>query len=67
MVIVTASSRLGELPAKLLNVRKQTEERFNSFPQWTTDVEDLKIHFLGLFSEKKDAIPILLIHGWPGK
>jgi microsomal epoxide hydrolase len=31
------------------------------------EVEGLNIHFVGLFSEKPDAIPILLIHGWPGK
>lgn len=47
--------------------RKTSESRINSFPQWTTDVEGLNIHFVGLFSEKKDAVPILLIHGWPGK
>lgn len=47
--------------------RKKSEERINSFPQWTTEIEGMTIHFVGLFSEKKDAIPILLIHGWPGK
>ncbi|KAJ5768455.1 hypothetical protein N7533_001038 [Penicillium manginii] len=45
---------------------KTSEDRINSFPQWTTEIEDLTIHFVGLFSRKKDAIPILLIHGWPG-
>lgn len=25
------------------------------------------IHFIGLFSQKKDAIPLMCIHGWPGK
>lgn len=30
------------------------------------EVEDLTIHFVGLFSEKKDAVPIILLHGWPG-
>jgi hypothetical protein len=38
------------------------EERVDTF-----EVEGLNIHFVGLFSEKPDAIPILLIHGWPGK
>lgn len=47
--------------------RKTSEKRINGFPQWTTEIEDMAIHFVGLFSEKKDAIPILLIHGWPGK
>lgn len=46
--------------------RKSSEDRINSFPQWTAEIEDLTIHFAGLFSRKKDAIPILLIHGWPG-
>jgi hypothetical protein len=32
-----------------------------------TDVEGITIHFVGLFSEKKDAVPLLLLHGWPGK
>ncbi|KAJ5538459.1 hypothetical protein N7494_007938 [Penicillium frequentans] len=45
---------------------KTSEDRINSFPQWTTEIEGLVIHFVGLFSEKKDAIPILLCHGWPG-
>ncbi|KAJ5711694.1 hypothetical protein N7488_005850 [Penicillium malachiteum] len=45
---------------------KASKNRINSFPQWTTEIEGITIHFLGLFSEKKDAIPILLIHGWPG-
>jgi microsomal epoxide hydrolase len=24
------------------------------------------IHFVALFSERKDAVPILMLHGWPG-
>ncbi|KAJ5623258.1 hypothetical protein N7490_011863 [Penicillium lividum] len=45
---------------------RTTEDRINSFPQWTTEIEGITIHFVGLFSEKIDAIPILLCHGWPG-
>lgn len=26
----------------------------------------MTIHFVGLFSKKADAIPIVLLHGWPG-
>ena len=26
----------------------------------------LDIHFIGFFSERQDAIPIVLLHGWPG-
>ena len=28
--------------------------------------DNLDIHFIGIFSERQDAIPILLLHGWPG-
>ncbi|KAF9892940.1 hypothetical protein FE257_000532 [Aspergillus nanangensis] len=42
------------------------EERINRFPQFTTQIEDINVHFAALFSEKPDAVPIVLIHGWPG-
>ena len=50
---------------------RKHEDRFNSFPQFTAAVKDsegneLDIHFLALFSEKKDAVPIAFFHGWPG-
>ncbi|KAJ5124278.1 uncharacterized protein N7515_008103 [Penicillium bovifimosum] len=45
---------------------KSSEDRINSFPQFVTEVEGLTIHFVGLFSERKDAVPLLLLHGWPG-
>lgn len=25
------------------------------------------IHFVALFSKKSDAIPVMSLHGWPGK
>jgi microsomal epoxide hydrolase len=46
--------------------RKSSEDRINTFPQFVTDIEGMTIHFVGLFSEKKDAVPLLLLHGWPG-
>ncbi|KAL4948276.1 Alpha/Beta hydrolase protein [Aspergillus filifer] len=45
---------------------RATEKHANSFPQYTTEIEGLTIHFAALFSEKPDAIPIVLLHGWPG-
>lgn len=49
------------------HTRKSSENRINSFPQYTTEIEGLTIHFVGLFSKKKDAVPLLLLHGWPGR
>ncbi|MCJ1235221.1 hypothetical protein MMC14_003188 [Varicellaria rhodocarpa] len=51
---------------------RASEKNINSFPNFTLPVHDddldanFSIHFAGLFSEKEDAIPILLLHGWPG-
>lgn len=42
------------------------EARINAFPNYTMDIENLTIHFVALFSERKDAIPIVFLHGWPG-
>ncbi|KAK1574626.1 epoxide hydrolase [Colletotrichum navitas] len=50
--------------------RKQ-ENRINSFPNFKAKVENadlgtLDIHFTALFSKRKDAVPIIFMHGWPG-
>ncbi|KAH8746071.1 epoxide hydrolase N terminus-domain-containing protein [Diaporthe sp. PMI_573] len=50
--------------------RKQ-EDRINSFPNFKSKVENadlgtVNIHFAALFSNKKEAVPIIFIHGWPG-
>ncbi|KAB8072527.1 Alpha/Beta hydrolase protein [Aspergillus leporis] len=45
---------------------RSVEHHINSFPQFTYEIEGLNIHFVGVFSEKQDAIPIVFLHGWPG-
>jgi len=47
------------------------EDCINSFPNFTilvtdTDGNKFDVHFVALFSKKKDAIPIAFFHGWPG-
>ena len=42
------------------------EKHINSFPNYTMEIEGMSHHFIGLFSEKKDAVPIIFLHGWPG-
>lgn len=47
------------------------EDWINSFPNFKMGIDDdcgkFDIHFVGLFSKKADAIPLVLLHGWPGK
>jgi hypothetical protein len=42
------------------------EKHINSFSNYKMQIEDVDLHFVALFSEKKDAIPIIFMHGWPG-
>jgi pimeloyl-ACP methyl ester carboxylesterase len=45
---------------------RAAEARLNSYPQFTTNVDGQRIHFLHVKSPEADAIPLLLVHGWPG-
>ena len=45
---------------------KSQEARLNQFPNYKTKVDDLDIHFIIKKSSSLKAIPLILIHGWPG-
>ncbi|QMW64868.1 epoxide hydrolase [Mumia sp. ZJ1417] len=42
------------------------ESALNAYPQFLTDIEGQRIHFLHVRSREADALPLLLTHGWPG-
>lgn len=42
------------------------EKHINSFDNFRMQIDELDLHFVAYFSEKKDAIPIVFMHGWPG-
>lgn len=42
------------------------EAALNQHPQYTTVIGGQQIHFVHVRSPRQDAIPLLLIHGWPG-
>lgn len=42
------------------------EARLNEYPQFTTVVDGQNTHFLHVRSPEPDAVPLLLLHGWPG-
>jgi len=45
---------------------RAAEMRLNAYPQYTTQIDGQKIHFLHVKSPEPDATPLLLLHGWPG-
>jgi epoxide hydrolase len=56
---------LADYWQKQYNWRAQ-EARINRFHQYTTVIDGQQIHFIHERSPRPDAIPLLLIHGWPG-
>lgn len=42
------------------------EARLNAFPQFTVPLAGIDLHYLHLRSARKEAMPLLLSHGWPG-
>lgn len=45
---------------------KKTEARLNAYPQFITKIDGVDIHFIHVRSKEKNALPLILSHGWPG-
>ena len=45
---------------------RRCEARLNELGQFKTEIDGLNIHFLHVRSPEKDAMPLILTHGWPG-
>jgi pimeloyl-ACP methyl ester carboxylesterase len=45
---------------------RTAEAALNEYPQFTTTIDGANIHFLHVRSPEPDALPLMLIHGWPG-
>ncbi|MEW5957593.1 MAG: epoxide hydrolase family protein [Chloroflexota bacterium] len=45
---------------------RKHEAELNQYPQFTTKIEGQNIHFLHARSPEPDALPLILIHSWPG-
>jgi epoxide hydrolase len=45
---------------------RRREALLNRFAQFTTEIDGLDIHFLHVRSPHKNAMPLIITHGWPG-
>jgi len=45
---------------------RKEERELNQFPQFKTTIDGLDVHFIHQRSPEPDALPIIMIHGWPG-
>jgi pimeloyl-ACP methyl ester carboxylesterase len=45
---------------------RKCEARLNALPQFTTEIDGVNIHFIHVRSQHKNALPLIMTHGWPG-
>lgn len=45
---------------------RKVEARLNAVPQFITEIDGLDIHFIHVRSRHKNALPMIVTHGWPG-
>ena len=44
----------------------KVEAKLKALPQFITNIDGLDIHFIHVKSKEKNALPIIITHGWPG-
>jgi pimeloyl-ACP methyl ester carboxylesterase len=45
---------------------RRVEAKLNALPQFTTNIDGVDIHFIHVRSRHKNALPVIITHGWPG-
>jgi pimeloyl-ACP methyl ester carboxylesterase len=45
---------------------RRSETRLGALPNFVTEIDGLDIHFIHVRSPHKDALPVIITHGWPG-
>jgi pimeloyl-ACP methyl ester carboxylesterase len=45
---------------------RKAEAKLNSYPQFTTKIDGIDIHFIHVKSKHPNAMPVIISHGWPG-
>jgi pimeloyl-ACP methyl ester carboxylesterase len=45
---------------------RKCEAKLNALPQFTTNIFGVDIHYIHVRSKEKNAMPVIITHGWPG-
>src|SRR5262245_11246311 len=45
---------------------RKVEAKLNALPQFMTNIDGVNIHFIHVRSRHKNALPVIITHGWPG-
>lgn len=45
---------------------RKMEAKLNALPMFITNIDGVDIHFIHVRSKHKNALPVIITHGWPG-
>jgi pimeloyl-ACP methyl ester carboxylesterase len=45
---------------------RRCEAKLNAVPQFVTKIDGVDIHFIHVRSKNRNALPVIITHGWPG-
>jgi hypothetical protein len=45
---------------------RKCEAKLKALPHFITEIDGLDIHFVHVRSKHEDALPLIVLHGWPG-
>jgi len=45
---------------------RKAEAQLNALPQFMTNIEGVDVHFIHVRSRHRNALPVIITHGWPG-
>jgi pimeloyl-ACP methyl ester carboxylesterase len=45
---------------------RKEEAKLNALPQFVTTIDGVDIHFIHVRSKNRNALPVIITHGWPG-
>ncbi len=45
---------------------RKCEAKLNALPEFVTNIDGVDIHFIHVRSKEKNALPLIVTHGWPG-
>src|SRR6185503_7150079 len=64
-VQLATMQKLASYWGKDYNWRKG-EAKLKAVPHFVTEIDGLDIHFIHVRSKEKNALPVIVTHGWPG-
>src|SRR6187455_2175294 len=45
---------------------RKAEAKLNALPQFVTEIDGVDVHFIHVRSRHRNALPLVMTHGWPG-